>query len=280
MSSIVQRAAASQKRINEFLFTKPEIINPSHAEPPIRGDIEFRNASFVYPESGIRALNNVSFKINAGETIAIIGRTGSGKSTVSALLFRLFDTTEGEVFIDGKNIKSLNLDALRRNSGYVPQDVFLFSDTIANNIAFGIPDKTNMPLIEQAAKDADIYSNISAFPEGFNTVVGERGITLSGGQKQRVSIARAIIRNPKILVFDDCLSAVDTETEETILGNLKRIMKGRTSIIISHRVSSVKDADRILVLEAGSVVESGNHENLMDQKGQYYELYQKQIREN
>ncbi len=279
VSSILQRAAASQKRINEFLHSKPEIQNPTQEASSIKGEIEYRNVSFVYPESGIRALDNISFKINAGETVAIIGRTGSGKSTISALLLRLFDTVEGEVLLDGKNIKSINLDELRRNSGYVPQDVFLFSDTIANNIAFGIPDKTNVEAIEQAAKDADIYSNISAFPEGFQTVVGERGITLSGGQKQRVSIARAIIRNPKILVFDDCLSAVDTETEETILTNLKRIMKGKTSIIISHRVSSVKDADRILVLDAGRVVESGSHEQLLELKGQYFDLYQKQVRD-
>ena len=183
------------------------------------------------------------------------------------------------MLVDDNNVRSINLDVLRHQTGYVPQEVFLFSDTIANNIAFGLKEKSNQTLIEQAAKDADIYDNIAAFPQGFETVVGERGITLSGGQKQRVSIARAIIRNPKILLFDDCLSAVDTQTEENILANLKRIMKGKTSIIISHRVSSVKDADKIIVLDQGKIVEEGNHQSLMLAKGNYFDLYQKQIRE-
>jgi ATP-binding cassette subfamily B protein len=277
VTSIVQRAAASQQRINEFLHSKPEIQNSVLDKEEISGDIEFKNVSFVYPESGILALKNLNFKIKRGETVAVIGKTGSGKSTLAALIFRLFDVSSGEILIDGKPIKATNLDALRKESGYVPQEVFLFSDTIANNIAFGIENKTDKKLIEAAAKDADVYENIIGFPNGFETLVGERGITLSGGQKQRVSIARAIIRNPKILVFDDCLSAVDTETEENILGNLKRIMKGKTSIIISHRVSSVKDADTILVMDGGEIVETGTHEMLMAEKGQYFDLYQKQV---
>ncbi len=279
VSSIVQRAAASQQRINEFLLTKPEIQNQNLSPQTIQGKIEFKNVSFVYPESGIKALDQVNFSIEPGQTLAILGRTGSGKSTIASLLLRLFDTKEGEVLVDDNNVRSINLDVLRHQTGYVPQEVFLFSDTIANNIAFGLKEKSNQTLIEQAAKDADIYDNIAAFPQGFETVVGERGITLSGGQKQRVSIARAIIRNPKILLFDDCLSAVDTQTEENILANLKRIMKGKTSIIISHRVSSVKDADKIIVLDQGKIVEEGNHQSLMLAKGNYFDLYQKQIRE-
>ncbi|MBX7180573.1 MAG: ABC transporter ATP-binding protein/permease [Bacteroidia bacterium] len=280
VSSIVQRAAASQQRINEFLFTKPEIQNSNFDSLEIQGKIEFNKVSFVYPESGIKALDELSFSVQAGKTLAIIGRTGSGKSTIASLILRLFDASSGEILIDNQNLTKLNLDSLRHQTGYVPQEVFLFSDTIANNIAFGIQDKTNQALIAQAAKDADIYDNISAFPKGFDTIVGERGITLSGGQKQRVSIARAIIRNPKILIFDDCLSAVDTQTEENILANLKKVMQGKTSIIISHRVSSVKDADHILVLDEGRLVEEGDHDSLIALKGSYFELYQKQIREN
>ena len=279
VSSIVQRAAASQQRINEFLLTKPEITNQSNSNDPIQGKIEFKNVSFVYPESGIKALDQVSFSIEPGQTLAILGRTGSGKSTIASLLLRLFDTNEGEVLLDNRPIKAVNLDALRRQSGYVPQEVFLFSDTIANNIAFGLKEKSRFDLIEQAAKDADVFDNIISFPKGFETVVGERGITLSGGQKQRLSIARAIIRNPQILLFDDCLSAVDTQTEENILANLKRLMKGKTCVIISHRVSSVKDADKIIVLNQGKIVEEGNHQSLLESKGNYYELYLKQIRE-
>lgn len=280
VTSLVQRAAASQERINEFLNTKPSIQNPTTKPVEIEGKVEFRNVSFTYPDSGIRALDKVSFKIEPGQSLAIIGRTGSGKSTIASLICRLYDVTEGEVLVDGKNIRELNLYALRNQTGYVPQEVFLFSDTIYNNIAFSISphgkQEESRELVEQAAKDAAIYSNIISFPEQFQTKVGERGITLSGGQKQRISIARAIIKSPRILIFDDCLSAVDTETEEEILGNLNRIMKGRTSVIISHRVSSVKGADHIIVLDHGRIIEKGTHNQLLEARGAYYELHRMQ----
>ena len=291
VTSLVQRAAASQSRINEFLDTQPSIQNPDPVPYEIKGKIEFRNVSFVYADSGTKALDNVSFSINAGESLAVIGRTGSGKSSIAALITRLYDVNEGTIFIDDKNIREVNLYSLRSQTGYVPQEVFLFSDTIGNNIAFTSEErksevggkklevKNNKELIEQAAKDAAIYSNIIEFPEKFETMVGERGITLSGGQKQRISIARAIIKEPRILIFDDCLSAVDTETEEEILNNLTRIMKSRTSIIISHRVSSVKNASKVIVLDNGKIVEQGTHNELLEKKGVYFELYQKQVLE-
>ncbi|MDF1672881.1 MAG: ABC transporter ATP-binding protein [Vicingaceae bacterium] len=280
VTSIIQRAAASQSRINEFLATQPNVKNTTNHKEDIGGSIEFNNITFTYPESGINALRNISFKIDKGETLAIIGKTGSGKSSIINLLLRNYDPNNGEVLIDNKNIKSINLDNFRENVGLVPQEVFLFSDTIENNIAFGykskMPDKS---VIENAAKDAAIYSNIIEFPDGFKTKVGERGVTLSGGQKQRISIARAIIKSPKILIFDDCLSAVDTETEDKILNNLNRIMKNRTSIIVSHRVSSAKGADKILVLDNGEIIENGTHDSLLELKGSYYETYQNQLLE-
>lgn len=282
VTSLVQRAAASQARINEFLQTVPSIQNPDPVPAEIKGKIEFKHVSFSYSDSGIKALDDVSFTVEEGGSIAVIGRTGSGKSSIANLVTRLYDVDEGEILIDGKNIKEVNLYSLRTQTGYVPQEVFLFSDTIANNIAFTSKAESITPdsdLIKQAAKDAAIYSNIMEFPEKFETMVGERGITLSGGQKQRISIARAIIKEPRILIFDDCLSAVDTETEEEILSNLQRIMKGRTTIIISHRVSSVKNAGQIVVMDDGRIVEQGKHQQLMDKKGVYYELYQKQVLE-
>src|SRR6478609_6261479 len=250
-TSLVQRAEASQKRINEFLKTKTDILSEKNLSQAITGKVEFKNVSFVYPDTGIQALKNISFEISPGDSLAIIGTTGSGKSTVSNLLSRMYDVTEGEVLIDGVPIKDYNLTHLRGQMGFVPQDVFLFSDTIFNNIAFGL-DKPEEDRVLQAAKDADVYQNIIAFPKGFQTRVGERGITLSGGQKQRVSIARAIVREPKILLLDDALSAVDTKTENTILNSMKKIMLGRTSIIISHRVSSAKLANKIIVLHDGA----------------------------
>src|SRR6478609_1950661 len=250
-TSLVQRAEASQKRINEFLKTKTDILSDKNLSQAITGKVEFKNVSFVYPDTGIQALKNISFEISPGDSLAIIGTTGSGKSTVSNLLSRMYDVTEGEVLIDGVPIKDYNLTHLRGQMGFVPQDVFLFSDTIFNNIAFGL-DKPEEDRVLQAAKDADVYQNIIAFPKGFQTRVGERGITLSGGQKQRVSIARAIVREPKILLLDDALSAVDTKTENTILNSMKKIMLGRTSIIISHRVSSAKLANKIIVLHDGA----------------------------
>ncbi|MDV3308107.1 MAG: ABC transporter ATP-binding protein/permease [Cyclobacteriaceae bacterium] len=275
-SSLVQRAEASQKRINEFLETKSDIVSLKNLQRQIEGKIEFRNVTFVYPDTGIRALSNVSFTVNPGESLAIIGTTGSGKSTIANLIARLYDVTEGEVLIDDISIKDYDITALRKQMGFVPQDVFLFSDSLANNIGFGRevidPDK-----VIQAAKDADVYDNIMDFPDGFKTRVGERGITLSGGQKQRVSIARAIIRDPRILVLDDALSAVDTKTENTILNAMKRIMEHRTSIIISHRVSSAKLADKIIVLADGRIVEEGTHDSMMELNGYYKGLYEKQM---
>tara|TARA_R110002020_G_scaffold296313_4_gene511874 strand:- start:3900 stop:5687 length:1788 start_codon:yes stop_codon:yes gene_type:complete len=275
VTSIVQRAAASQTRINEFLDEKNDIISTDAIKADIKGTVEVENVSFVYPDSGIKALRDVSFKIQEGQTLGIIGTTGSGKSTIANLLMRMYDPSKGVIKIDGKQIDAFSIADLRRQIGYVPQDVFLFSDTIGNNIAFGV-ENANSQLIEQAAKDADVYQNIVDFPKGFETMLGERGITLSGGQKQRVSIARAIAKEPKILILDDCLSAVDTKTENVILTALKNIMKNRTSIIISHRVSSAKLADQIIVLDDGKVIEQGNHESLMKQKGVYAELYEKQ----
>ncbi len=278
VTSLIQRAAASQKRINEFLHEKPEIISPEIPAKPINGDIEFKNVSFTYPDTGIQALKDVSFTAKAGEMVAIIGRTGSGKSTLANLLMRMYDTTSGDVLIDGVSVKQHNLESYRSQVGVVPQEVFLFSDTIAHNIAFSA-DVLDMTVIEQAAKDAAVYNNIKGLPNGFETLIGERGVTLSGGQKQRVSIARAIVKQPQILIFDDCLSAVDTRTEEEILNNLGRVMQDKTSIIIAHRISTIKNADKILVIDNGEIVEQGTHDFLMQQKGNYFELYEKQLLE-
>lgn len=278
ITSIIQRAAASQKRINEFLKEENSIVSTENLEHDIAGNITFDKVGFTYPDSGIRALDDISFEVKAGESIAIIGTTGSGKSTVANLIGRMYDATDGEIRIDGHDIKSHGLSSLRTQIGYVPQDVFLFSDTIANNIAFGGNGITREQVV-QAAKDADLLKNIEDFPKGFETMLGERGITLSGGQKQRASIARAIVRNPSILILDDALSAVDTNTENTILNSLARIMKGRTSVIISHRVSSAKLADKIIVLDDGKIIEQGTNESLLAQNGVYKELYEKQLQQ-
>ncbi|WP_066830512.1 ABC transporter ATP-binding protein [Rufibacter ruber] len=276
-TSLVQRAAASQQRINEFLNTKTDIISQKNLEKDMKGAIVFDEVDFVYPDTGIHALKKLSFQINPGETLAVIGNTGSGKSTVAALICRLYDATGGRILIDGEDIRDYSLSNLRSQIGYVPQDVFLFSDSIRNNIGFGV-DALSEDKMLQAAKDADVYENIMRFPQQFDTVLGERGITLSGGQKQRVSIARALAREPKILILDDSLSAVDTKTENAILNSLHRVMANRTSIIISHRVSSVKLANKILVLDDGVVVQHGSHEELMAvPDGLYRALYERQL---
>ncbi len=278
ITSIIQRAAASQKRINEFLNEKSEITSSKNIEKAILGEISFKNVSLIYPESGIKALSNVSFDIKAGEAVAILGGTGSGKSTLANLICRMYDVNEGEILIDNHNIKDYEVAHLRKQVGYVPQDVFLFSDTIENNINFGLPtQEISQENMIKAAKDADVYQNIMDFKEGFQTVVGERGITLSGGQKQRVSIARALVRKPQIMVLDDCLSAVDTKTENAILNSLQALMENKTSIIISHRISSAKLADRIIVLEDGKIAQQGAHSILIAQEGLYKDLYERQL---
>ncbi len=278
VTSLVQQAEASQQRINNFITAKSDVEDTGKRKEKLKGDIEFKNVSFKYPDSGIQAISDLSFKVNAGETIAVIGRTGSGKSTLANLLNRLYEPDFGEILLDGKPINTYQLQFMRSNMGYVPQEVFLFSDSVRNNIAFGLHE-ADQNLVIQAAKDADIHDNIMQFPSNYDTQLGERGINLSGGQKQRISIARAIIRDPAILIFDDCLSAVDTQTEEKILQSLKRIMKGKSSVIISHRVSSIKHADKILVLERGKIVEEGNHESLLSKQGLYAELHRKQLLE-
>jgi ATP-binding cassette subfamily B protein len=275
VTSLIQRAAASQKRINEFLKTKPEIINGT-AQHTISGDIRLTNVSFTYPDTGIKALDNINIHIPAGSTLAIIGKTGSGKTTLANLLLRMYDPEQGDITIDGTTLQDYDFRHLRQQVGFVPQQVFLFSDTIANNIAFGL-DQYDQERIEQAARDAAVYDNIIAFEDGFQTHIGERGITLSGGQKQRVSIARALIKDPQVLIFDDCLSAVDTKTEEQILHNLGRIMQRKTSIFIAHRVSTIKNADHIVVLDDGKIIEQGTHEALLRLQGEYAELYESQL---
>jgi ATP-binding cassette subfamily B multidrug efflux pump len=275
VTSLIQRAAASQKRINEFLKTQPEIKN-GMVNRTLHGDIVIENLSFTYPETGIKAIDNLSVHIPAGKTLAVIGKTGSGKSTLANLLLRMYDADQGTIKYDDTAIEQYDFKNLRQQVGFVPQQVFLFSDTIANNIAFGL-DECEDERIEQAAKEAAVYENIMAFDEGFQTHIGERGITLSGGQKQRVSIARALAKDPEILIFDDCLSAVDTKTEEEILHNLGRIMKGKTSIFIAHRVSTIKNADHIIVLDNGRIVEEGDHNELLALAGVYAELHEMQL---
>ncbi|MFZ0597364.1 MAG: ABC transporter ATP-binding protein, partial [Flavobacterium sp.] len=278
VSSMVQEAEASQKRLNEFLKIEPEIENKNENASDIQGSIAFENVSYTYEDTNIEALKNVTFTVKKGETLAILGKTGSGKSTILCLISRLYDVTNGKITIDQNEISSLNLNDLRNNIGIVPQDAFLFSDSIKNNIKFGNQNATDEEVIE-AAKNAVVHDNIIAFNKQYDTILGERGITLSGGQKQRVSIARAIIKNPAILLFDDCLSAVDTETEETILNNLFEICKDKTTIIVSHRVSSAKNADKIIILEDGRIIQQGSHNQLINQEGYYASLYLKQLSE-
>ncbi len=280
VASMVQQSAASQKRINEFLKTMPEIKNEvNNPEMKISGEIEFKNVGFKYPDTGIVALQHVSFKIKKGEKLAIVGKTGSGKTSIADLLLRMYDVTEGEILMDGINVKNQDLFSLRKQIGYVPQDVFLFSDTVSNNISFGYPD-AGMEKIEQYAKYAAVYDDIVHLKEGFDTQIGERGVTLSGGQKQRISIARALIKSPEIIILDDCLSAVDTKTEAQITNSLKTVCADKTTIIITHRIYSSLKFDKILVLEDGKISAIGTHEELIaDKTGYYYELYEKTIME-
>lgn len=278
VSTMIQEADSSQKRINEFLDEKPTITNNNSAETPIIGKIEFKNVSFVYEDTNIKALSNVSFILEKGKTLAILGKTGSGKSTILNLISRLYDTTSGEILIDDRNIKTLNLNNLRNDMAMVPQDAFLFSDTIKNNIKFGNENATDEEVIH-FAKMADVHKNIMQFENQYETILGERGLTLSGGQKQRVSIARALIKNPEVLILDDCLSAIDTETEERILNNLMSVTKNKTTLIVTHRVSSAKNADMILILHEGEIIEKGSHEELINYNGYYKDLYNKQLSE-
>ena len=276
ITTVVQRAEASMTRINEFLDQKSEIIDHPDNKMDIEGDIEFNNVSYVYDNTGIEALKDVSFKIKKGETLAILGKTGSGKSTIALLVARLLEPTSGKILFDNIDMHDISVESIRKQIGYVPQEAFLFSDSLANNILFG-SDETELDVAKKFAKKAVVADNIDRFKEKYDTVVGERGVTLSGGQKQRVSIARALVNDPNILIFDDSLSAVDTETEEQILNNLASDFDAKTSIIITHRVSSAKNADQIIFLDEGKIIESGSHEELLMKKGFYYELFNKQI---
>lgn len=278
VTSMVQQADASQKRINEFLQEEPEIQNNSTKTFNCEGNIEFKNVSITYDDTRIEALKNISFSVKKGETVAFLGKTGAGKSSIVNLVSRLYDVNSGLITIDAIPIKEINLTDLRKAIGFVPQDPFLFSDSISSNIKFGY-NKATTQEITNAAKKAVVHQNIVDFKDGYNTILGERGVTLSGGQKQRVSIARAIIKNPQILIFDDCLSAVDTETEEIILTNLEDLSKNKTTFIISHRVSSVKNADKIIILDGGEIIQQGSHNQLINQKGYYKELYEQQLLE-
>jgi len=276
ISSIIQQAEASQKRINEFLKEKSEIVNQNDTKFNLNNEIEFKNVGFTYKDTGINALNNINFKLKKGDKLGIIGKTGSGKSTLLNLIVRLYNLDEGEIKVDNKNINSIDIKSLRSQIGYVPQDVFLFSDTIENNIKFGSINSTEKEIIN-VCKIADIHNNIEGFENKYKTLLGERGVNLSGGQKQRISIARALIRKPKLLIFDDCLSAVDTETEENIIKSLNNLNYPTTSIFVSHRISSIKNANKIIVLNDGKIEQYGTHKELMSEDGYYKQTYNQQL---
>lgn len=280
VTMLIQRAEVSMARINEFLKQEPEIVNTVEEETPIAGEIEFKNVSYTYPNTGIEALKNISFKLEKGKSLAIMGKTGSGKSTIALLLARLLQPTDGQILIDGIPYEDLNLDSLRQAIGFVPQEAYLFSDSIAHNILFGADKEKGLEDAKEYAAKAAVHDNIEGFRETYNTVLGERGVTLSGGQKQRISIARALIKEPEILVFDDSLSAVDTETEEEILNNLQSEMNQKTTLIITHRISSAKNTDYILVLDDGEIAEFGTHTGLLAKNGAYYSLVKKQLMES
>ena len=275
-ASMMQRAAASQKRLNEFLQTEPTIQNNSQSSDIVlKGNVNFENVDFIYPHTGIYALKNFNLKINKGEKIAVVGRTGSGKSTVAQLLLRMYDATKGKIELEGINIRNINLRSLREQISYVPQDVFLFSDTVENNISFGL-DKSGKDSVIRAAEQASVHKEISRFSEQYNTMIGERGVTLSGGQKQRTSIARALVKDSNLIIFDDCLSAVDVKTEQEIIGSLYEYLQDKTAIIITHRIFSLFRFDKIVVLEDGAIVEQGTHSELIDLNSYYAELYARQ----
>ena len=275
ITSIVQQAEASQKRINSFLKEQPEIIDGKGVDKFIKGEIELNNVSLLYPETQIEALKGVSLKISKGSTVGIIGNIGSGKSSILDIISRLYDPSEGSIKLDGVDMKEYTLDQIRENIGYIPQNAFLFSESIEDNIRFGA-QKIELKDIKEASKKAAVHQNIISFKDSYDTLLGERGVTLSGGQIQRISIARALIKNSKILLLDDCLSAVDTDTEEEILKNLKNVSTKKTTVIVSHRISSLKHADKIIVLENGKIIQQGKHSDLIESKGYYKELFEKQ----
>jgi ATP-binding cassette, subfamily B, multidrug efflux pump len=278
-ASMIQRASASQKRLNEFLQTRPSVpIEHSKKNLSLTGDIQFRDVDFTYAHTGINAIKHFNLHIAAGQRIAVVGRTGSGKTTLAQLLMRMFDVNEGKIVMDGVDIKDIDLLSLRKQISYVPQDGFLFSDSISNNIAFGA---TDLPFeaVKESARLAVVSRDIEGFPKGYDTEIGERGVTLSGGQKQRISIARALMKKAPILIMDDCLSAVDARTEKEIIGNLKVYLEGKTSILITHRIFSLLNFDKVIVMEDGAIVEEGTHEELLDKRGIYYKMYLRQLRE-